>query len=59
MSESIKRPEMSWHVEGVIRNYFDVLSQIRWRDKDSFAKRCNKEELRRYFNNSEEILFAE
>ena len=51
--------EMSWHVEGVIRKYFNVLNHIRWRDKESFAKRTNKEELRRYINNSEEIIFAE
>ena len=51
--------EMSWHVEGVIRKYFNVLNHIRWRDKESFAKRANKEELRHYINNSEEIIFAE
>ena len=51
--------EMSWYVESIIRNYFNVLNHIRWADKESFAKRCNKEELRRYINNSEEIIFAE
>lgn len=52
-------PEMSWHVEGVVRKYFNVLNHIRWRDKESMAKRVCKEELRRYLNNSEEIIFAE
>ena len=51
--------EMSWYVEGVIRKYFNVLNHIRWTDKESFSKKCNKEELRRYINNSEEIIFAE
>ena len=51
--------EMSWYVEGAIRNRFNVLNHIRWADKESMAKRCNKEELRRYINNSEEIIFAE
>ena len=51
--------EMSWYVEGAIRNHFNVLNHIRWADKESMAKRCNKEELRRYINNSEEIIFAE
>ena len=51
--------EMSWYVESTIRKYFNVLNHIRWADKESMAKRCNKEELRRYICNSEEIIFAE
>lgn len=51
--------EMSWYVEGVIRKYFKVLNHIRWRDKASWSLRNNREELRRYINNSEEIIFAE
>ena len=51
--------EMSWHVEGVVRKYFNVLNHIRWADKESYAKRACKEKLRRYINNSEEIIFAE
>ena len=51
--------EMSWNVEGLIRKYFNVLNHIRWADKESFAKRACKEQLRRYTNNSEEIIFAE
>ena len=51
--------EMSWHVEGIIRKYFNVLNHIRWRDKESFAKHACKELLRHYINNSEEIIFAE
>ena len=51
--------DMSWHVEGVIRKYFNVLNHIRWADKESCAKRVCREQLRRYINNSEEIIFAE
>ena len=51
--------DMSWYVEGVIRKQFNVLNHIRWADKQSIAKSCNKEELRRYINNSEGIIFAE
>ena len=51
--------EMSWYVEGVIRKHFNVLNHIRWADKVSPAKNCSKEQLRRYINNSEEIIFAE
>ena len=51
--------DMSWHVEGVIRKYFNVLNHIRWRDKESMARRVNREELRRFISNSEQIIFAE
>ena len=51
--------DMSWHVEGVIRKYFNVLNHIRWADKESFSKHTCKEQLRRYIHNSEEIIFAE
>ena len=51
--------EMSWYVEGVIIKYVNVLNHIRWADKESMAKKSDKEQLRRYINNSEEILFAE
>lgn len=51
--------QMSWHVEGLIRKYLNVLNHIRWRDKESPSKRGKKESLRKYLNNSEEIIFAE
>ena len=50
---------MSWEVEGVIRRHFNVLNHIRWRDKEGWGKHTCKEELRKYINNSEEIIFAE
>ena len=51
--------DMSWHVEGIVRKYFNVLNHIRWADKESFSKHTCKEQLRRYIHNSEEIIFAE
>ena len=51
--------EMSCYVECVIRKYFNVLNHIRWSDKESWSKHANKESLRQYINNSEEIIFAE
>ena len=51
--------EMSWYVEGVIRKYFNVLNHIRWVNTGSMSFRCRREELRRYLNPSEEIIFAE
>ena len=50
--------DMSWYVESVSRKHVNVLNHIRWVDKQSFAKRCNKEHLRQQINNSEEIIFA-
>ena len=67
MSASFKRngsiymfasAEMSWHVAGVISKYFNVLNHISWSDKQSMSSKHNREELRRYINNSEEIIFA-
>ena len=51
--------EMSWYVEGVIITCVNVSNQIRWTDKQSMANKANKEQLRRYIINSEEIIFAE
>tara|TARA_R110000851_G_scaffold297183_1_gene452420 strand:+ start:62 stop:940 length:879 start_codon:yes stop_codon:yes gene_type:complete len=52
-------PDMSWHVEGVVRKYFNVINHIRWANKNSASLRCCKENLRKYINNSEEIIVAE
>ena len=52
-------PEMLIKVGGVVDKYFNVLNTIRWADKESWAKHACKEQLRRYINNSEEIIFAE
>ena len=57
--------EMSWYVEGVIRKYFNVLNHIRWNKpivadgKPCTALTIRKEDLRKFLNYSEEIIFAE
>lgn len=54
-------PQMAWHVEGVIRDRFNVLSNIRWQ-KPPFATKAemfDKEAMRAPFPASETIIFAE
>ena len=31
--------DMSWHVEGLVRKYFNALNHIRWIDKQSVANK--------------------
>ena len=52
-------PEMLIKVGGVVDRYFNVLNTIRWCNTGSISFRCKREELRRYLNPSEEIIFAE
>ena len=52
-------PEMLIKVGGVVDKYFNVLNHIRWCNTGSMSFRCKREELRRYLNPSEEIIFAE
>lgn len=54
-------PQMAWHVEGVIRERFNVLSNIRWQ-KPPFATKAemfDKESMRAPFPASETIVLAE
>lgn len=54
-------PEMDHGVESVIRNYFRVLTNVRWR-KPPFSTKAEmfrKEDLRAPFPASESIIFAE
>lgn len=54
-------PQMAWHVEGVIRQRFNVLSNIRWQ-KPPYATKAemfDKESMRAPFPASETIIFAE
>lgn len=54
-------PQMAWHVEGVIRQRFNVLSAIRW-NKPAFSTKAemfDKETMRAPFPASENIIFAE
>ena len=41
--------DMYWYVEGVIIPYFNVLTHIRWADKQSMAKQVP-------YNNQDEIF---
>ena len=53
-------PQMAWHVEGVIRKYFNVLNHISWKKTGGTrANQADKEILRQFFGNSERIIFAE
>ena len=61
-------PQMAWHVEGVIRQRFNVLNQIIWAKPEPTSEinygagnggRVSKEILRRYYPNTEMIIFAE
>jgi adenine-specific DNA-methyltransferase len=54
-------PQMAWHVEGVIRQHFNVLSTIRW-NKPAFSTKAemfDKDTMRSVFPASENIIFAE
>ena len=52
-------PEMLIKVGGVVDKYFNVLNTIRWADKLCRALLTSPDVIRRYINNSEEIIFAE
>ena len=53
-------PQMAWHVEGVIRERFNVLNHLVWnKDGRSRSAQSEKEALRCFFGESERIIFAE
>lgn len=52
-------PQMAWHVEGVVRKYFNVLTHIVWRKEGGRINKADKELFRSYWQNSERIVFAE
>ena len=52
-------PEMLIKVGGVVDKYFNVLNTIRMPDKLCRALLTSPDVIRRYINNSEEIIFAE
>jgi adenine-specific DNA-methyltransferase len=58
-------PEMSARVEVEVRKHFEVLNRIAWRKQDGSRNegglwsRADKETLRRFFEQKEEIIFAE
>lgn len=53
-------PQMAWHVEGVIREQFNVLNQIVWKKEGGTrANQSDKDILRCCFGDSERIIFSE
>ncbi len=61
-------PQMAWHVEGVIRERFNVLNRIVWAKPEpgseinhgaSNAGRISKDSMRAYYPNTESIIFVE
>lgn len=54
-------PRMAWGVEGVVREHFEVLCNVRWAKPphSTKAEMYQKGDLRAYFPASETIIFAE
>lgn len=52
-------PHLATEVELVVAGYFDMLNQIVWRKPTGRHLGCNKESLRRFFPQTEHVLFAE
>lgn len=50
---------MATHVELAVSNHFDLLNHIIWRKPSGRHLGCNKESLRKYFPQTEHIMFAE
>ena len=53
-------PQMAWHVEGMMRERFNVLNHVIWnKSGGTRANQADKDILRCFFGNSERIIFAE
>ena len=52
-------PQMAARVEVAVSEYFNVLNHIVWRKEKARHKLAEKEALRRYFPQTERIIFAE
>lgn len=52
-------PHLATEVEGVVSQHFDMLNHIVWRKPSGRHNGCCKETLRRFFPQTEHILFAE
>ncbi len=58
-------PQMAWHVEGLMRERFNVLNNISWAKHDGSGygtgghSKVEKESLRSFFPQTERIIFAE
>lgn len=52
-------PHLATEVEGVVSQHFDMLNHVMWRKPSGRHNGCCKETLRRFFPQTEHILFAE
>ena len=52
-------PQMAWHVEGMMRERFNVLNSINWIKDAGWHQKASEESLRCYFPQTEKIFFAE
>lgn len=52
-------PHLATQVEMAVANHFEMLNHVIWRKPSGRHNGCNKESLRRYFPQTEHILFAE
>lgn len=52
-------PHLATEVEGVVSRHFNMLNHVVWRKPSGRHNGCNKESLRRYFPQTEHVLFAE
>lgn len=52
-------PDLSWHVEGEIRQRFNVLNTVRWVKEAGWHNKTEKEALRSFLSPWEAVIFAE
>jgi adenine-specific DNA-methyltransferase len=52
-------PDMAWHVEGVIRERFNVLNSARWVKAEGWHNKTEKESLRSFLSPWEGVIVAE
>ena len=52
-------PQMAWGVEGEIRKWLNVLQRIAWRKEEGIHWRQSEGQLRNWFPQTENIIFAE
>lgn len=52
-------PDLSWHVEGEIRQRFNVLNTVRWVKEAGWHNKTEKEALRSFLSPWESVIFAE
>jgi len=52
-------PQMAAHVEVTIAKRFNVLNHIKWRKREGYHKKCQPDNLRCFFPQTETIIFSE